>query len=219
MRPTVHSAFACIALAASFGISIPAYADNHPAHDSPAPPASVKTTETREALRDLWLGHVFWVRNVVVETLARNTSAAKAAENEVVANARQIASAIEPFYGKAAADKLFGLLAGHYGAIKQYLEAAAAGSKDKQDAAWKSLTANAEEIAVFLSTTNPNLPVETLRALLLGHGGHHVQQIKQLRDKQYAEEAQTWAAMKQHMYVIADALAGAIARQFPEKFN
>jgi hypothetical protein len=37
--------------------------------------------------------------------------------------------------------------------------------------------------------------------------------------KQYAEEAQTWEAMKGHMYVIADALAGAIAKQFPKQFS
>jgi len=45
-----------------------------------------------------------------------------------------------------------------------------------------------------------------------------VQQIKQLRARDYAGEAQTWEAMKQHMYTIADALTGAIAKQFPAKF-
>jgi hypothetical protein len=159
---------------------------------------------------------VFWVRNVVVETLAGNGAAAKSAENQVVANAKQIAAAIEPFYGKAASDKLFGLLAGHYGAVKEYL---AAQDKTGQDAAWKKIGANAEEIAVFLSGANPNLPIETLRSLLLAHGGHHVQEIAQLRAKDYAGEAQTWEAMKQHMYVIADALTGAIAKQFPAKFS
>jgi hypothetical protein len=44
-----------------------------------------------------------------------------------------------------------------------------------------------------------------------------VQQIQELQAKQYDQEARTWAAMKDHMYVIADALAGAIAEQCPEK--
>jgi hypothetical protein len=52
----------------------------------------------------------------------------------------------------------------------------------------------------------------------LAHGGHHVQQIQQIKAKQYAEEARTWSAMKDHMYVIADALTGALAKQFPDKF-
>jgi hypothetical protein len=182
-------------------------------------PAPAKVNETGAALRDLWVGHVFWVRNVVVATFAGNQPTAAAAEQEVVANAKQIAAAIEPYYGKDASEKLFGLLAGHYGAVKQYLEATVAGRKDKQDAAFKNLSVNASEIARFLSGANPNLPFDTLNGLLLAHGGHHVQQIQQVQGKQYAQEAQTWEAMKRHMYVIADALAGAIAKQFPEQFS
>lgn len=174
--------------------------------------------QTDNALRDLWVGHVFWVRNVVVETLAGNQAAAKAAENEVVANAKRIAGAIEPFYGQAASDKLFGLLAGHYRAVKQFLDAAIAKNPAKQEAAMKELTRNFEEIAVFLSGANPNLPVATLRDMLNAHGSHHTQAILQLRDKQYDQEAQTWEAMKMHMYALADALTGAIAKQFPAKF-
>ena len=188
------------------------------AHDSEHMPFSTKVTQTNAALRDLWIGHVFWVRNVVLDTVAKNSAAATASENEVVANAKQIAAAIEPFYGKDASDKLFGLLAGHYGAVKQYLEATVANSKPKQESALKAINDNIAEIAVFLSGANPNLPVDTLRSLLMAHGAHHVQAIQQLRDKQYAQEAKTWDAMKNHMYVIADALGNAIAKQFPAKF-
>lgn len=190
----------------------------HAQHVVAQAPAQAKVAESAAAQRDLWVGHIFWVRNVVTETLAGNTKAAAAAENEVVANAKAIAASIEPFYGKAASEKLFGLLAGHYGAIKQYLEGTATSSRARQDAAIKALTGNASEIARFLSGANPNLPFDTLNGLLLGHGGHHVQEIQQLKGRQFAEEAQTWDAMKKHMYVIADALAGAIAKQFPAKF-
>ncbi len=206
-------------LAAGLLLAIAGSVTAAPSHDHAAADAtqSTKAIQTKDALRDLWIGHVFWVRNVVIETLAGNKAAAKAAEEQAVANAKQIAAAIEPFYGQAASDKLFQLLAGHYGAVKAYLDAG--GSAAKQDAAFNTLSANAGEIAVFLSGANPNLPVDTLRSLLLAHGGHHVQQIKQLRAKQYAEEAKTWTEMTQHMYVIADALAGAIAKQFPAKFS
>ncbi|MGH8482545.1 MAG: hypothetical protein ACRES8_08790 [Nevskiaceae bacterium] len=187
-----------------------------PSHPHAAAPAPVSAAATQDALRDLWIGHVFWVRNVAVATLSGNAAAAKAAEEQVVTNAKQIAGAIEPFYGKAAADQLFGLLAGHYGAVKEYLNAR---GKPAEDAAWKKLGANADQIATFLSGANPNLAKDTLLSLLVAHGGHHVQQIQQLRARDYAGEARTWEAMKQHMYVIADALTGAIARQFPARFS
>ena len=181
--------------------------------------ATVSAIDTRLAMRDLWIGHIFWVRNVSEALLNGNKVEAAAAEKEVVENAKQIAGAIEPFYGKAASDKLFGLLAGHYGAVKQYAEATVANSKTKQSAAQTALVNNADEIAKFLSSANPNLPYDTLRGLLIAHGGHHIQQIQELKAKQYAEEAQTWNAMKNHIYVISDALVGAIAKQFPAKFH
>jgi hypothetical protein len=205
-------------LATVFAPAVPALAQ-HGTHSIAQTPAPAKVNETGAALRDLWVAHVFWVRNVVVSTFAGNQPAAAAAEQEVVANAKQIAAAIEPYYGKDASEKLFGLLAGHYGAVKQYLEATVAGSKGKQDAAYKSLSSNATEIARLLSGANPNLPFDTLNGLLLAHGGHHVHQIQQVQSKQYAQEAQTWEAMKSHMYVIGDALAGAIAKQFPKRFS
>jgi hypothetical protein len=177
-----------------------------------------KIAQTQAALRGLWGGHIFWVRNVALETLEHDRAGAAVAEQQVVANAKQIAQAIQPFYGQAASDKLFGLLAGHYTAVKQYLIATSAGSKSDQEAAYKALVANADEIATFLSGANPNLPKDALSGLLLGHGGHHIQQIQQLKAKQYDAEAKTWDAMSQHMDVIADALGAALAKQFPDRF-
>jgi hypothetical protein len=223
MSYLIRGVISSVALAALMGMSIPAQAHEGMSEQAIADAAqiapSAKVVATQAVLRDLWIEHVFWVRAVVVATLANNPAAAKAAENEVVTNAKQIAGAIEPFYGKAASDKLFGLLAGHYGSIKLYLEATVAGSTAKQDAAWKKIAANATDIAAFLSAANPNLPVNTVRGLLFAHAGHHLLQIKQLHDKQYTQEAQTWAAMTHHMYAIADALTAAIAKQFPEKFQ
>jgi hypothetical protein len=187
-------------------------------HHAAASTEVSKTDATREALRDLWIGHVFWVRNVVTAGISGDSAAQQAAEKEVVANAQKIAAAIEPYYGAAAKEKLFGLLAGHYGAIKGYLDASVAKDSSKQTEAMNKLTSNAGEIATFLSGANPNLPKDTLEGLLLAHGGHHVTQIQQLQAKDFAGEAKTWAEMTQHMYVIADALGGAIAKQFPEKF-
>ena len=201
-----------VSLAVGLGLAVPVQAGQEHHATAPAP---VSAAATQDALRDLWIGHVFWVRSVAVATIDGNKPAAKSAEDQVVANAKQIAGAIEPFYGKPAADQLFGLLAGHYGAVKEYLDAR---GKPAQDAAWKKIGANADAIATFLSGANPNLPKDAVLGLLQAHGGHHVTEIQQLKAKDYAGEAKTWAEMQTHMYVIADALTAAIAKQFPEKF-
>src|SRR5215217_4554483 len=60
-----------------------------------------KRSETAAALRDLWLGHIFWVRNVSAAVIDKNDPAMKVAEQQAVANAQSIAASIEPFYGAA----------------------------------------------------------------------------------------------------------------------
>lgn len=202
-------------------LSTPAMAENAAPHTHAATAtASIsKVDATKAALRDLWIGHVFWVRNVVDARLDGDKAAEATAEKQVVANAQAIAAAIEPFYGAAAKDGLFKLLAGHYGAVKSYLDASVAKDNAKQDAATEQLLANAEELAVFLSGANPHLEKGAVSGLLQAHGSHHISQIQQFMAKDYAGEAETWAAMSKHMYVIADALGDALAKQFPEKFK
>jgi hypothetical protein len=188
-----------------------------PLHHASAP-ASDALHATGAALRDLWLEHAFWVRSVVVARQNANDGAETAAEAAVVANAQAIAAAIEPFYGVAARDRLFQLLAGHYGAVKAYLDAAQQSSDSGQAKALDALLANAAEIATFLSGANPHLPHEAVLGLLETHGAHHVGQIEHVFGGEYTEEAGLWGEMTRHMYVIADALAGALAAQFPERF-
>ncbi|MEC4890796.1 MAG: hypothetical protein RI101_12125 [Nitrospira sp.] len=194
------------------------------AHSASSPAAAgaqanpVKVAETKAALRDLWLGHVLSIRNVAVATMDKNASAREAAEKGVVANAQQIAGSIEPFYGKSASDKLFTLLAGHYGAIRDHLDATVAGNSAQQEAAVKQLTANAMEISTFLSGANPNWPKDAVMGLLTAHAAHHLQQFQQLKDGDYVHEGETWTGMKSHIYVVADTLAMGLAAQFPNKF-
>jgi hypothetical protein len=178
-----------------------------------------KLTDLKAGLRDLWIGHVFWVRNVALTTKYNDSAAAKVAEDKVVENAKAIASAIEPFYGKGGSDTLFGLLAGHYGAVKGYMTAAYAGDKAGKDADKDKLIKNADEIAIFLSKANPYLTKDALISLLYAHGGHHIAQLDAFADKDFTGEAKVWDLMRAHMYVIADALADGLAKQFPNKIK
>lgn len=174
--------------------------------------------ETKLALRDLWVEHVFWVRNYVGATHHKDNAATEAAESEIVNNARALALTIEPFYGKEASDKLFELLAGHWGAIKSYNHAVLVGDYGRQDVSVDELTANARRISVFLSNANPYLPRDAVFSLLSAHGGHHITQINQISASEYKAEAETWAVMRKHMFVIADAITDALAKQFPKQF-
>ncbi|WP_455229771.1 hypothetical protein [Geopseudomonas aromaticivorans] len=187
-----------------------------------APAAAAASTDaaltTRLALRDLWVGHIFWVRNYALANQSGNAPQADTAAKEVVANATAIANSLQPLYGQPAADQMLKLLAGHWGAIKDYSDAGVAKDAAKQKAAMDALVSNAKAIAAFLAKANPYLPEDTLVTLLSAHGGHHISQIDQLAQADYAGEAKTWHTMREHIIVVADALAGALVKQFPEKF-
>jgi hypothetical protein len=57
--------------------------------------------------------------------------------------------------------------------------------------------------------------------LIAAHSAHHVLQINQYKKKDYGKLEETWPMMRQHIYVIADAMtmAMALAEQFPSEFS
>lgn len=173
--------------------------------------------QLQAALRSLWHGHVVETRKYALAVKAGDASAAERAAGDVVTNAKAIADAVAGFYGAAAGEEMLRLLGGHWGAVKALTDANLDGDTAGARAAMDDMVANAGEIATFLASANPNLPADAVRGLLVAHGGHHAAQTQQISAGDMDAEARTWAAMQAHMDVIADALAGAIARQFPDK--
>lgn len=193
----------------------PAWSQNPPAAPASADSAALTT---RLALRDLWVEHIFWIRNYAIANQAADKQQAKVAADQVVDNATKIANSIAPFYGQPAADQLLKLLAGHWGAVKHYSDATVAKDTKGKQAAVTDLTSNAKAIAAFLAKANPNLPENTLVAMLSAHGGHHVAQVDELAAHDYAGEARTWEMMRSHIVSLADTLTAALVKQFPDKF-
>ena len=198
---------------AADAVAAPA-ADAAPAPAAEAQPAA---PQLQAAMRDLWHGHIVHARDYAMAVKAGDDAAASAAADAVVENAKQISGAVAGFYGDAGGDQMLTLLAGHWGAVKAMTDARADNDDAAGTKAMSDLTANAGEIAKFLAAANPNLPEDTVRGLMLAHGAHHSQQINLIMAGDTAGEATEWTAMQAHMDMIADALAGAIAKQFPDK--
>ena len=180
----------------------------------------VRVAEMQKVLRDLWLGHIFWVQHVVLFNTTIDSAERDAADKQVLANAKQIASTVTPFYGEASARKFFALLTAHYAAVKEYSDATTAGNRRQQDAALARLASNTDLFAEFLNGVNPQyLPKATVRGLIAVHGAHHVLQINLYKKKDYAQLKETWPMMRQHVYLIADTLTTALVKQFPNHFS
>lgn len=180
----------------------------------------VRVVEMQKTLRELWLGHIFMIQHVVLYNTTNNLAERHAADKQVLANAKQIADTFAPFYGEARSETLFTLLVDHVAALKEYSEATVAGNTPQQDEALARLGSNAADIDTFFTGVNPNhLPKGTVRGLIEAHGAHHVLQINQYKKKEYAKLEETWPMMRQHVYVIADTLTTALAKQFPSQFS
>jgi len=176
------------------------------------------TVDLRLSLRDLWVGHVFWVRNVVLEAKGGNTAAVKVAEDQVTDNAKTLAAMIVPYYGREAGDKFSILLLAYYAAIKEYMGVAYLGDRVAQKATISAAEKRGAELAGFLSSLNPNWPGPALASIFASQVAQHIVQIDHVNAGDFAAEAKTWKEMKNYAYTIADTMAQGIVMQFPDKF-
>ncbi|HKR75230.1 MAG TPA: hypothetical protein VJR95_01115 [Rhodanobacter sp.] len=207
------------ACALVFGLALPFAGTTAPAMQATPQAAAVPAApKLHAAMRGLWHGHVVHTRAYAMAVKAGNQAAAAKAADDVVENAKQIANAVAGFYGAGAGKGMLKLLAGHWAGVKALTDAEHVGDKAASDKAMQDLSANAGEIAKFLAGANPrNWPEATVRGLLLEHVADHHAQLGEIMSGDAAAEAKTWAAMQEHMNMIADALASGIAQQFPAK--
>ena len=198
------------------------FGGNTPPAYTQAAPSSVKVDDLKMALRGLLVDHIFWVRSLVIATRLGDRAEASVSDSNGVENAKAIGRSIAPIYGQAAGDKFATLFVGHYSGVKDYMNAAFAnnfkGNDTLKKAAVDTMKKNAADIAAFLSSANPNLPKDTVYGLLVTHAGQHMVAIDATAKKDWAGEAKVWDPMVMHLNMVADALAGAIAKQFPDKF-
>ncbi len=180
-------------------------------------PATVAAPKLQAALRELWHGHIVHTREYAIAVHDHKDADQKKAADAVVTNAKQISDAVAGFYGKPGGDRMLELLGAHWAGVQSLTDARGKADAAAAAKAMSDLTINAGDIAKFLSGANPNLPNDTVRGMLLAHIAHHDQQAKQIMAGDTQGEAATWTAMQQHMDTLADALAGAIAKQFPDK--
>jgi hypothetical protein len=178
-----------------------------------------RVAEMKQTLRDLWLGHIYWVQHAVLNNTTNSPAARDAVKKEVDNNTKHIARTIAPFYGESASQKLYSLLDINISAVRAYSQAIVAEDKRGQDAALVRLESNADDIAEFLSHLNPYLQKDNVRGLIAAHGAHHVLQINQCQKKDYAYLGETWKMMREHVYLIADILTTALVKQFPSRFS
>ncbi len=212
-----------VAFAVAFGAAVlffpgPAAAAgmDHKTMDKAAYPQSV--VALREAMRQLWEEHIVYTRNFIISALAGLDDTGKIAER-LLKNQDDIGNAIKPIYGEAAGNKLASLLRDHILIAADIVKAAKAGDNEGVGAGEKKWSANADDIAVFLSSANPNWQLQAMKNMLYVHLALTTTEVVSRIKKDWPSDIEAYDKGHAHMLMFADTLTDGIVKQFPKKFQ
>ena len=183
-----------------------------------ASPASPSAVELRMAMRELWEAHVMYTRNYIISAVANLEDVGAIAER-LLKNQDDIGAAIKPVYGDAAGNKLTALLRDHITIAVDVVKAAKAGASADLAQADKKWHANADELAAFLSSANPNWPKKDLTDMLYRHLELTTGEVVSRLKKDWAADIAAYDQGDAHMLMFADVLTKGIIKQFPDKFK
>jgi len=172
----------------------------------------------RVALNGLLQEHAYLATLATGAALQGRTADFQAAAAALDGNSIDLSKAIGSIYGSGAEQAFLPLWRKHIGFFVDYTTGVAKKDKAKQDKAVNDLIGYTQDFGAFLNSANPNLPKDAVAGLVK----EHVLTLKAVVDAQAArtpdkaDQALRMAAA--HMQHIADPLADAIVKQFPEKF-
>ena len=172
----------------------------------------------RVRMRTLWEDHIAWTRNYIISTLADLPDADKVAER-LLKNQDEIGNVIKPFYGDEAGKKLSSLLRDHILIAAEVVKAAKTGNQKDMDKAREKWLKNADDIAVFLSGANPNLPRKALEDMLRKHLEFTTQEVTARLKKDWAADIDAYDKGHMHILNFSDLLMAGIVKQFPDRFR
>jgi hypothetical protein len=181
--------------------------------------SSTPASTLRTALNGLLAEHVSLAAGATGAALGGRSAEFEAAAQALDANSVALSRAIGSVYGADAEKAFLPLWRRHIGFVVDYTTGVATGDQAKQARAVDDLVAYTQDFGAFLSAANPNLPKTVVADLVK----HHVVTLKDVVDAQAAKDhARAYEALRAataHMSMIADPLAGAIVKQFPDRFS
>ena len=173
----------------------------------------------QQAVRKLWEDHITWTRVYIIAALAGLPEADTAAQR-LLQNQADIGNAIKPFYGDQAGSQLTSLLNDHILTAADLLAAAKSGDAAGFEAASTRWYANADQIAVFLNSANPdNWSLAEMQVMMKDHLDLTLEEAVARLNGDWAGDVAAYDKVHDEILHMADMLAEGIIRQFPKKFS
>ena len=176
-----------------------------------------------DAMRKLWEDHIPWTRMVIVDFLADPNGTlpdTQASVDRLLQNQVDIGNAIKPFYGDEAGNHLTDLLTQHILIAAEILQDAKAGDTAALNDAVARWYANADEIAAFLNSLNPEFwPLDQMQEMMRMHLDLTLQEAVTYLHGDYAGSVAAYEQVHLEILEMADMLSTGIIEQFPTKFK
>lgn len=183
------------------------------------PTLSPKAVAFHDAMRELWEDHGAWTR-MAITSFATNSPDLKVTEARLLQNQVDIGTAVKPYYGRAAGNKLTALLKQHILTAVGVLAAVKSGSKSKLAKAEAAFYANGRKVAAFLHAANPhNWSLAAMRKMMKVHLNQVVAMGADELTGHYAASVAVWNPYRDHLLAMADMLSSGIIKQFPSRFH
>lgn len=133
-------------------------------------------------------------------------------------NSVEVAAIVGSVYGDEAEGQFLELWRSHIGFFADYTAAAKAGDQAAMDQALADLAGYGEEASTFFANANPNLPKEAVKPLLVEHRDLVIDAVNAYGSGDVAGSFAAEQEARDQVGEIANALAGGIVAQYPEKF-
>ena len=180
---------------------------------------SEKFQTFKEEMRELWTDHVAYTRNVIIGVVDDAPGLTEAV-NRLLQNQEDIGDAIKPYYGDANGEALTALLRDHITIAADLLNAAKIDDTNAFNTASAAWYANADDIAEFLNTANPqHFGLTEWKAHMKEHLDLTLEEAVARFDGNYAADIAAYDKIYDQVLIMADMLAEGIANQFPDKFD
>lgn len=188
---------------------------------SAAAPASTLTSKAADLRTTLNLQlseHVYLAGFAVAESLLGNAPGFEGGAAALESNTVELGKTIGAAYGAEAEKRFLELWRAHIGMFVAYAQGAAKNDAAAKQKAVADLDGYRRDFDAFLSGANPNLPKGAVADLLVPHVQQIAAAVDGIAAGDFAKGFDSLKMAADQSQKIADPLAAAVAKQFPDKF-
>ncbi|MEA4824485.1 MAG: acetylglutamate kinase [Clostridiaceae bacterium] len=169
-------------------------------------------------MRLLWEQHVYWTRMAIL-SMVFGLPDSDFVTNRLLRNPKDFEAALRPFYGENIAAQFAELLTSHLTIAAELVQAAKAGDSTAAADAEKRWYANANQIAAFLDSINPNWSEQEWQKLLNDHLAMTKAEAVDILTQKYVDSINMFENIEQEALTMADIMTQGIVKQFPQYFR